>query len=169
MQFMIKAIIVDDERHCIDRLQELIGRHARETVAIKGVFDTVESGAGGLRELRPDLVFLDVQIGNKTGFDLLQATKDIPCAVIFTTAYDQYAIQAFKFSAIDYLLKPVVAEDLLLAIDKMSRRVSETERSRKLENLLFNLTEASHKRIAVPVETGLLFIQVSDVRSEEHV
>jgi two-component system LytT family response regulator len=160
---MIKAIIVDDEKHCVDRLRELIARHAADTVVIKGVFETVESGISAMRELRPDLVFLDVQIRDKTGFDLLQATRDIPCAVVFTTAYDQYAIQAFRFSAIDYLLKPVMAEDLLPAIDKMSRKALESERSKKLENLLFNLTDAAQKRIAVPVETGLLFIQVSDV------
>jgi two-component system LytT family response regulator len=106
---MFKAIIIDDELHCIERLRSLLTVHCPGSVQVSGSFQTIEDGITAVKNLHPDVVFLDVELNSKTGFDLLNecSTKDFE--VIFTTAYDKYAVQAFRFSAVDYLLKPVDA------------------------------------------------------------
>ena len=97
---MIKAIIIDDERHCINRLENILTEHYSNEVELAGSFETVEEGLEAIKKLKPQLVFLDVEIHDKTGFDLLKQIPEIDFEVIFTTAYDKYAVQAFKFSAI---------------------------------------------------------------------
>jgi len=162
---MIRAIIVEDERHCSDRLAELIRRHASDRLVVDGVYESVDDGVLALRATKPDLVFLDVQIKDRTGFELLRETADLSYSVIFTTAYDQYAVQAFQFSAVDYLLKPIVADELLRSIDKVSGIRSKEDRVQRLEVLLGNMVDSglADKRIALPVETGLVFVQVSTI------
>ncbi|MBS1661556.1 MAG: response regulator transcription factor [Bacteroidetes bacterium] len=158
---MIKAIIIDDERHCIDELSDLIGRVA-PAITVVGSFQTVDEGIRGIRELRPGLVFLDVAIGDQTGFDLLKRVGTIDFDIVFTTAYDQYAVQAFKFSAIDYLLKPIMTEDLVRAVSKLEQKTTGQELARRLEALLHNVGSGD-KRIGVPVASGLVFLQVNDI------
>ncbi|HVU95731.1 MAG TPA: LytTR family DNA-binding domain-containing protein [Puia sp.] len=160
---MIRAIIVEDEGHCSERLIELVRRHAGNRVLIEGVYETVDSGVKALRERRPELVFLDVQVKDRSGFDVLQETRELTYGVIFTTAYDRYAVQAFQFSAIDYLLKPVAGDELLRAIDRFEGARSAEDRARRLEALLHNLLETgvADKRIGLPVASGLIFVQVS--------
>ena len=119
---MIKAIIIDDEGHCINRLENLLATFCSDMVELCGSFKTVEEGSDAIKTIKPQLVFLDVEINDKTGFDLLQQLPEINFEVIFTTAYDKYAVQAFKFSALDYLLKPVDAEDLQHAIKKLNQK-----------------------------------------------
>ena len=104
---MIKAVVIDDEQHCIDRLLSLLQGYCSEIITVQGTFQSIESGLAGIRKLQPEVVFLDVQLHDKTGFDLLSSLKDIHFEIIFTTAYEKYAVQAFKFSAIEYLLKPI--------------------------------------------------------------
>ena len=109
---MIKTIIIDDEMHCINRLKSLISNYHQNQISVLDAFQSVESGIKGIEALKPDLVFLDIQIGAKNGFDVLKHFDKIDFDVIFTTAYDQYAVLAFKCSAVDYLLKPIDIEDL---------------------------------------------------------
>jgi len=162
---MINALIIDDEQASIDRLTDLLNKNFESDVLISGYYKTVEEGIGAIEKLNPDLVFLDVQINSKTGFDLLKQLKEINFEVIFTTAYDQYAVQAFKFSAIDYLLKPVALEELKQAIHKFEQKISYTKTSEKFDVLFHNLKniQGSSKRICVPVINGLMVIQVSDI------
>lgn len=159
---MIRAIIIDDEQHCSDRLNSLLSQDHASVIKMEGSFKTVEDGQKAIQLLRPDLVFLDVQLQEKTGFDLLKQLYEINFEIIFTTAYEKYAVQAFKFSAIDYLLKPVDKEDLEAAIGRLSDKIHKTNASKKIDTLIHNLNGAS-KRICVPVMTGLAFIQVSDI------
>jgi len=162
---MIKAIIIDDEGHCINRLENLLATFCSDMVVLCGSFKTVEEGSDAIRTIKPQLVFLDVEINDKTGFDLLQQLPEINFEVIFTTAYDKYAVQAFKFSALDYLLKPVDAEDLQHAIKKLNQKFSQQEISQKFDALFHNLKsmQGASKKICVPVVSGLVFIQVSDI------
>src|SRR5690348_2503194 len=102
---MIKSIIIDDEQHCINRLESLIQNHHADDLKLCGAFQSVDDGIKAIKQMQPDLVFLDIEIQDKTGFDLLKQVPEINFEVIFTTAYDKYAVQAFRFSAIDYLLK----------------------------------------------------------------
>src|SRR5690349_2759635 len=112
---MIRAIIIDDEQHCIDRLERLVYEHC-SSIELAETFQSFEEGVMGIKKLHPELIFLDVQLHDKTGFDLLRQLDEINFEVIFTTAHEKYAVQAFKFSAIDYLLKPVDADDLKQAV-----------------------------------------------------
>src|SRR5882724_2706485 len=136
---MIKAIIIDDEQHCIDRLDGLLKQHFVQTINVAGSFQTIEEALTGIRNIQPDLVFLDVQINDKTGFDLLKQIGEINFEIIFTTAYEKYAVQAFRFSALDYLLKPVDPDDLKTAIHKLKDKISKTDTAGKLDVLFHNL------------------------------
>lgn len=169
---MIRALIIDDEAHCIQRLQTLIMNHAADEVSVAGVYSSAEEGIKGIQQWRPDLVFLDVQMQDKTGFDLLRSLGEINFDIIFTTAYENYAVQAFKFSALDYLLKPVDPDDLLDAIRKSAGKKNREEEAAKLKVLLHNLHDlhGQSRRISVPTSKGFMFLQVSDiVRCQSHI
>src|SRR5882672_11452895 len=123
---MIRTIIIDDEIHCIKRLEYMLADKTGR-IELCGSFQSVDEGFDAIKHLKPQLVFLDVEIGDKTGFDLLKLFPAINFEVIFTTGYDKYAVEAFKFSAIDYLLKPVDEDDLNNAINKLQEKISTKE------------------------------------------
>jgi two-component system LytT family response regulator len=162
---MIKAVIIDDEQHCIDRLTMLLAKNCSDTVELLTGVQSVEEGLAAIKTYKPQLVFLDIEIGNKTGFDLLKQLPEINFEVIFTTAYDKYAVQAFKFSAIDYLLKPIDADELQAAIKRFNDRISQKDIAGKFDALFHNLKniQSASKKICVPVLSGLVFIQTDDI------
>lgn len=159
---MIRAIIIDDEQHCIDRLSELLEETFPRHVHLMDSFMSLEEGRKAIKKYRPDLVFLDVQVNGKTGFDLLKQLDEIDFEVIFTTAYEKYAVQAFKFSALDYLLKPIDTDDLRQSVTKLLDKNPKIETTKKLETLLGNLYGNS-KRICVPVVNGLIVLKIDDI------
>lgn len=160
---MIRALIIDDEQHCINHLSALLQQELKETVHVMDTFTTRLSGLEGIIKYRPDLVFLDVQLNDgETGFQLLKELSDYHPQIIFTTAYERYAVQAFRFSAVDYLLKPVDSSELITSIEKIKERSPGIQTSEKLETLLGNLYNAS-KRICVPVMNGIVILNVSDI------
>lgn len=160
---MIKAIIIDDEQHCIDRIETLLKSY-RDTIAIIGTFLTVDTGVHGIGDLYPDVVFLDVQIHEQTGFDVLKAVSHHHFEVIFTTAFETYAVQAFKFSAIDYLLKPIDEDDFKQAIEKLSSKIEAKDFSKKVNTLLDNISKNDvQKKITIPTVDGLEFLEVSNI------
>lgn len=131
----MKALIVDDERLARKELMSLLAEF--DQVEVVGEAVNVDDAYEKIKELQPDLLFLDIQMPGKTGFDLLQMLDDVP-QVIFTTAYDEYAIKAFEVNALDYLLKPVQPERLRESMNKLSQakesadRKVEREKSEKL-------------------------------------
>jgi len=159
---MIRALIIDDEQHCIDRLRGLLAEHLSSAIHVMDSFKTADEGLQAIHRYKPDLVFMDVQLNGKTGFDILKQLGDIKFEIIFTTAYEKYAIQAFKFSALDYLLKPVDPDDLKQAITRLVERNPKIETTQKLETLLGNFYGAG-KRICVPVVNGLVVLKVDDI------
>jgi len=162
---MITAIIIDDEQHCTDRLNNLLHENFKNDIELTGSFDNIEDGMTGIGKLQPDLVFLDVCINDKTAFDLLETLERISFDLIFTTAYDKYAVQAFKFSAVDYLLKPIDKDDLRVAIDKLKDKISVENTARKFEALFHNIksTQVAHKRICVAIGNKLEVVPVSNI------
>lgn len=102
---MIKAIIIDDEQHCLDRLRNLLVSFFNEEVDLVGCYLNVVEAREALSLVKPDLVFLDIEMEGLTGFDFLKSLKEVDFHVVFTTAHNKYAIDAFKLSAINYLLK----------------------------------------------------------------
>ena len=115
---MIKAIIIDDEVHCVDTLSILLADYCPE-VEVMDKCMSAKKGLEAIESLNPDLVFLDIEMPIMNGFELLEQFKQIPFAVIFTTSYDQYAIKAIRFSALDYLLKPIDPKELIAAVHKV--------------------------------------------------
>ncbi|WP_055442306.1 LytR/AlgR family response regulator transcription factor [Lacinutrix himadriensis] len=109
---MIKTLIVDDEQHCIDSIIKLT-ESFDSNLEIVATCSTVDDALAKTKTLQPDLVFLDIEIHNKTGFDYLENLGDYNFNVIFTTAFNDYAIKAFKYSAMDYLLKPIDKDDFI--------------------------------------------------------
>jgi two-component system LytT family response regulator len=161
---MIKAIIIEDEQHCIDRLRGLLASHSN-AVELLGAFSSVEEGIAAIKRFHPDVLFLDVELRDRSGFDLLREMGEIAFDVIFTTAFDKYAVQAFRFSAIDYLLKPIDPDDLQQAIEKLKAKKSREELSQKLEVLFHNLKslEGASKKISIPTISGYVFLTVGEI------
>lgn len=115
---MIKAILIDDEVHCIDTLSILLADYCPEVEVLDKCMSP-KKGLEAINTLKPDLVFLDIEMPLMNGFELLSQFKQIPFSVVFTTSYDQYAIKAIKFSALDYLLKPIDPKELISAVHKV--------------------------------------------------
>lgn len=154
--------IIDDEQHCIDRLMHLLEPHSDHVEIVS--YSTVEEGIKGVDGLRPDVVFLDVQLHDKTGFDVLSSVTHRNFSLIFTTAYEKYAIEAFKFSAIAYLLKPVDREDFEYALQKALDRAEQVQLQDRINVLLSHISrENSPKRISVPHKEGYVFLTVSEI------
>jgi two-component system LytT family response regulator len=156
----MKAIIIDDERHCAATLKYEIERHVPE-VEIIGVFDQPEEGLKAIESQKPDLVFLDIEMPRMNGFELLQALPKIDFSLIFTTAYDEFALKAFQFSAIDYLLKPVSGDDIQKAVLKVKSQhgVSKAQ----LDILFGRLDGKGFSKIALPSSEGLEFVKAESI------
>lgn len=136
---MIKAVIVDDEKHARNMLRNLLKKYCSETVELVGEASNAEDGVTLISDTQPDLVFLDIQMPGGSGFDLLSQFDELNFEVIFTTAYDKYAITAFKFSAFGYLLKPIEIQELKSLLEK-------------LQNHLELLKKQTGKRMKVLIE-----------------
>lgn len=160
----LKAILIDDELHCIETLRYELNLSCPEVT----VLDTASSGQEGIekiREMKPDLVFLDIEMPKMSGFDMLRQLEPLDFRVIFVTAYDQYALQAFRFAAADYLLKPVISDQLREAVNRViTRSVNPTDAKSQLETLLYNLRDGlKSPRIALPSGRGMDFVETSQI------
>src|SRR5436190_23020020 len=162
---MIKAIIIDDEMHCRKTLGILIKEYCPDMQVIEQCDDS-ESGVEAIKKGKPDLVFLDIEMPHMNGFEMLEQFSEIPFAVIFTTGYDQYAIKAFRFSALDYLLKPIDHEELKKAVQKVSQQVL-YPLPQQLEILLQKIRHqpSAINKIALPTMEGLQMIPVDSIIS----
>lgn len=166
---MLKAIIVEDEKNSQELLKELIKEYCEgvEVVDIAGnVADALES----LDAYKPNLVFLDIELPDGDGFQVLEKASNKEFDVIFTTAYDQYAMKAFKFSATDYLLKPVDIDELQSAVARVrekyeSGQTEPGEQTAKLEALIQNLKTMAQplKRIVLPTSNGFTVVNPEDI------
>jgi len=159
---MIKTIIIDDETHCSDRILSLIAQHPN-TFNILANIDTVDEALKMVPQLQPDLVFLDIKIHDRTGFDFLQELESIKFKIIFTTAFDNFAIKAFKFSAFDYLLKPIDSDDFNDAVMRLKADLSHQNMEQQLQNLFKNLKPDQKKVITIPSLTGFETLKVEDI------
>ena len=139
----MKALIIEDEELTADRLEKLLSKHA-EIELLDKLYSVNSAIKWFQKNDVPDLVFLDIQLGDGTGFDILEKIDAFP-HIIFTTAYDQYAIEAFKYNSIDYLLKPVKEEDLTKAINKLSKMAPPTQLSTLVEEMKLKL-EGGYKQ-----------------------
>lgn len=162
---MIKAIIIDDEIHCRKTLAMLLKEYCPGVQVIEQCGDG-ESGLAAIQTHSPHLVFLDIEMPNMNGFEMLEKLPEVNFEIIFTTSYDQYAIKAIRFSALDYLLKPVDREELQRAVQKVSQRLKFPV-PQQLEILLQKLHQpaSSIQKIALPTMEGLQMIAVNSIIS----
>lgn len=161
---MYRGFIVEDEKHQMETLSDLLEESFPE-LSVIGTASSVPEAIERLTKVKPDLVFLDVLLPPDTAFDLLNALVKIPFDIIFTTSFEEYAVKAFRLSAVDYLVKPIVPGELKSAIKKFKERRSAAEISQHVQILMENLkvTEADHTKIALPTLTGYLFVSVKDI------
>lgn len=162
---MVKALIIDDEQKARSILQHYIQNFVPEITEIKQA-ESVDAAASMLSEFQPGIVFLDVEMPHKNGFDFLVQVKNPGFDVIFTTAYNQYAIQAIRFSALDYLLKPVDPDELKAAVQRhLEKQVSEQQKKELYKNLVDNIEKKDVRefRIAVPSSDGVHFFEIDDI------
>lgn len=160
---MIQSIIVDDELKSRESLKILVEDFC-EGVSVRALCQNISEAVTAIDQFKPDLVFLDIHLQRETGFDLLKKYSDFKFDVIFTTAYSEYAIKAFKFSAVDYLLKPIDIEELRKALEKVEKR-KEGNITDRIQELMRNLRTASGEnyRLALPTAEGLVFVGVNDI------
>lgn len=160
----ISCIIIDDEGNNIENLQGMLRDHCPD-ITVTAVASDPDEGIAAIGRHRPDLVFLDIQMPSKSGFDVLTALAPILFEVIFVTAYDQFGLQAIKFSALDYLLKPVETEELKVAVSKARERIAARQRNLNIENLLTYIKEerGHSPKIALPTFQETLFVRVDEV------
>ena len=161
---MIRTIIIEDEPVSRDMLTLMLNRYKADIEIV----DTCSNPSDGIESIakhNPDLVFLDIQMPKMNGFDMLKMIGHIHFEVIFTTAFDQYAINAIRISALDYLLKPIDDEDLATAIAKCKERMASKKPSNQFETLFNNLTNKNplDKTLALSASDGISFIKMSDI------
>lgn len=161
---MVRAVIIDDEKASRDTLKGLLDRYVPDVMVV-GEADTVETGIKTIKTYTPDLVFLDIQMPDGSGFRLLEQIGEVDFNVIFITAFDQYAIKAFKYSAVDYLLKPIVPEELKKAVEKHVEHGQVGNTNTNVHVLLQNLADKSKepKKIVLHTFEGMHVINTKDI------
>lgn len=158
----MRAIIIDDEKHCREGLAILLKKYCPQ-VELLDNFGEPKAALKFIEEQKPELVFLDIEMPEMNGFELLESCEERNFEVVFTTAYNEYAIKAIRHSALDYLLKPVNKNELMEAVErvKAGKAAETSSRVDKLLDLLSN--KKGHGKIALPAMEGLIVINVSDI------
>jgi two-component system, LytTR family, response regulator len=157
---MVKAIIIDDEEDARSTLRAFVKQYCPQVEVIAEA-DGVQEGYRAVMANEPDLVFLDIQMDDGTGFHLLEKIRAPRFNVIFTTAYDEYAIKAFKYSAIDYLLKPIDPDELIEAVSKLKKDKEGNEA--RIQNLIKNRDEKEMDRLTLSSQEGLTFVKLDNI------
>jgi two-component system, LytTR family, response regulator len=158
---LLKAIIIDDEPDCVRLLDLQLKRHC-PNVSILGSTSNAHDGLVMLLKTPPDLLFLDIEMPHLNGFDLLEKVGDLNFQVVFTTAYDRYAVRAFKYSALDYLLKPIDTAELRAVVDRASQKVQIVQQQLDLLKQQL-LSPRRSSRIALPQLNGFIIADVDQI------
>lgn len=162
----MKAIIIDDELSGREVLKKLVQLNCPQ-VTVVNTLNSIETGLHSIREDKPDLVFLDIQMPNASGFDLLNQLDKIDFEIIFVTAHDSFAIRAFKYAAVDYLLKPIKVTELIDAVQRADERIKNNQTQDNVKFMLEKVSPAKkaflNNKILLPTLGGYNIIEVSDI------
>jgi len=159
----IKALIVDDELNNRENLHALLSEYCRD-VEVIGMANSVDSAYKLIKTQKPDLVFLDIKMPEKDGFKLLENLNEITFEVIIVTAYNHYAIQAIKFCAIDYLLKPIDIIELSNAVDQVSQRMDQKQENERLKQLINHLNNKNRSsKIGLASQHKVDFVETNQI------
>ncbi|MDB5281760.1 MAG: DNA-binding response regulator [Bacteroidota bacterium] len=160
---MINAVIVDDEKAGIENLKALLAKYCPQ-IKIKGEAENYNVAKKVIDEVKPQLVFLDIEMPFGNGFELLAAYEQVPFEVIFVTAFEKYALKAIRLSACDYILKPIEISELIAAVIKAAERITFKTEGHNLKFLLANVKAADKDRkIALPSLHGMIFVKMTDI------
>lgn len=159
---MLKAIIVDDEFSSIKSLKWEIEKFCKE-IEVSNFYTNPIDAIEGINLLKPDCVFLDIEMPEMDGFQLLKHLKYRDFELVFTTAYDQYAIKAFKQDAIDYLLKPVDSDDLIVAVEKIREKKAQNSIGEQLKKLMAQVQGTGKQKIPLSFSTKTVYVDADDI------
>jgi len=157
---MITAVVIDDEPRARETIINILGLNPKG-VSVIGEAGDIESGYNTIKTKKPDLVFLHINLPDGTGFDLIKKFGRIPFKLIFITAHEEFAIKAFKFSALDYILKPVTASDLLQAVEKATHLIQKEETELKFSAFLSNLDKI--KKVVLKTAESIHIVNIKDI------
>jgi two-component system, LytTR family, response regulator len=160
----LKAVIVDDEKGARESLHNLVQKFCPQ-IEVSAKAENIEDAYTKIVTHNPELVFLDIEMPNGNGFDLLKKFSELKFDIIFTTAYDHYAIKAIKYSAIDYLLKPIDIDDLKNSVLRvLQKRENKALQNEQILSLLNNIKpDQKEKKVALPEGDGLTFVNIKDI------
>lgn len=158
---MIRSVIVDDEENSRIVLENLLTEFC-EGIEVLTTVDSIKTAVEAIQKYQPDLVFLDIEMPEENGFKLFDYFEEPTFDVVFTTAYDQYALKAFKFSAVDYLLKPIDLEELQKALLKFKEKKNRLVNHEQFQTLRYNFNN-SFRKLALPTSDGFIFIELDTI------
>ena len=158
----MKILIVDNEPDIADGLAELLGLFCPEISKVN-IVHSIAGGLEAINNLQPDVVFLDVELNEGTGFDLLNQLNEISFQLIFITAHDKYALNAFRFSAIDFLVKPIDPESLQVAVERAKSGLKKNEIIKQLEVIKENPINNKEKKIVLKDSDAIYFVRIADI------
>lgn len=161
---MIKSVLIDDEKNALEMMEWLLKTYCPQ-VSVVAMCTSAEEGIAAIRKHQPDVVFLDIEMPKMNGFDMLEQFDELFFNVVFCTAYDQFALKAFRYSALNYLLKPVDPDELVATVQRMEK--SKTVPTKEQFELLLQNMQQSHKttpqRIALTHNDGLIFVPTAEI------
>lgn len=160
----IRSIIIDDEPNNVQNLSTVLKTYCPD-IAVVATAGSADKGIEAIQAHQPQLLFLDIQMPVKSGFDVLKAFPEIDFEVIFITAYDNYGIQAIKFSALDYLLKPIDIAELKLAVEKAKKKIAAKSKDHNLKNLLDYIQKGQQDvpKIALPTLQEIRYVKIDEI------
>ena len=159
---MKKALIIDDENRTRDLIAKMINSFGLNIEAFP-IGENVQSGIKAIEEMSPDIVFLDIQMPDGTGFDVLKAVKNKNFEVVFITAHEEFAIKAIKFSALDYLLKPIDPMELKLAVEKAIKAVDEKHEDIQFDTLQHNMQPNQKRRLVLKTQESVHVVELHEI------
>ncbi|WP_207513846.1 LytR/AlgR family response regulator transcription factor [Longitalea luteola] len=160
----INTVIIEDEAHCLYVLNDFIAKLAPD-LTVTGTASHVGNAVQLIEDRKPDLVFMDVRLGDGTGFDVLRKLTNRQFELVFITAYDNYAMDAFKFSAVDYLLKPLGMNEFEETMERVRTRMQERKWQQTVDVLLHNLAQKNRqlKKINIATLNGFDFVELNNI------
>lgn len=164
MSRKIRALIVDDEQDAVEFISSIIREYCH-SIEVVGKANNVIQGVAEINDKKPDLVFLDVEMPNGTGFDLLAQFPEKNFDVVFITAFNHYAIKAIKFSAVDYILKPININEFIEAVNRVIKKRSDNiqHANESIKTLMENLRSAYPSRLAIPTADGMEYLNPKEI------
>ena len=159
---MLKAVLIDDDQSNLDGLQSKLTKHCPR-VEVAALCTNGAEGIHAIETIKPDIVFLDIEMPVMNGFVMLQQLEYRDFELIFVTAYDHYAIKAIRYSAMDYLVKPVIADELVAAVEKAEAARTRHQAPQQMELLLEMLQTKTPRLLTIPSSDGLKFINIEEI------